>query len=72
MEPGFGQEFKDLGRLDRIIFALFPSGVAIFVIRFIASSADRCCSSSLNGSDIEQMSEPQRMKTFPECCKQLE
>ena len=34
-----------------------PSGVAKFVIRNISLSADRSCSSGLNGSDPEQMSE---------------
>ena len=32
------------------------SGVAKFVIRNISLSADRSCSSGLNGSDSEQMS----------------
>ena len=50
----------------------FPSRVAIFVIRNIAPSADRSCSSGMNGSDPEQMSERQRMKTFPECSRHLE
>ena len=35
---------------------MFPSGVTKFVIRNIAPSADRSCSSGLNGSDPEQMS----------------
>ena len=34
---------------------LFPSGVARFVSRNFAPSADRCCYSSLNGSDPEQI-----------------
>ena len=72
MEPRFGQEFKDQGRLDKLIFALFPSGVARFVTRNIAPSADRSCSSGLNGSDLEQMSERQIMKAFPQCHIHLE
>ena len=42
------------------------------VVRNIAPSMDKSCSSGLNGSDPEQMSEQQRMKTFPECHKHLE
>ena len=34
---------------------LFPSGVAIFFGRKNAPPADRSCSSSLNGSDLEQI-----------------
>ena len=36
---------------------MLPSGVAKCVIRNISPSADRSCSSSINGSDPEQMSE---------------
>ena len=72
MEPGFRQEFKDWGRSDQLRFALLPSGVTRFVIRNIAPSADRSFSSGLNGSDLKQMSERQRMKTFPEYCRHLE
>ena len=43
-----------------------------FVVRNIAPSADRSCSFGLNGSDPEQMSERQRMKTFLECRRHLE
>ena len=57
MEPGFGQGFKDLGRSDQLKFYLFPSGVTRFVIKNIAASVNKSCSSSLNGSDPEQMSE---------------
>ena len=57
MEPGFGQEFKNGGRSDQLKFALLPSKVARFVIMNIAPSADRSCSSGLNGSDPEEMSE---------------
>ena len=41
-------------------------------IRNIAPSADISCSSGLNGSDLEKMSERQRMNTFPECHRHLE
>ena len=51
---------------------LLPSGVAIFVVRNIAPSMDISCSSGLIGSNPEQMSERQRMKTFPECYRHLE
>ena len=34
---------------------LFPSGVARFVARKNAPLVDKICSSSLNGSDLEQM-----------------
>ena len=34
---------------------IFPSGVARFVARKNAPLADKSCSSSLNGSDLEQM-----------------
>ena len=37
----------------------FPDRVAKFVIRNIAPSANRSCSSGLNGSDLEQMSHSQ-------------
>ena len=40
------------------------SGVAKLVIRNISPSADRSYSSSLNGSDPEQMSERKRMNKF--------
>ena len=72
LEPGFRQVFKDWGRSYQIKFSLFPSGVARFVVNNIAPSADRSCSFGMNGSDPKQMSERQRMKTFPECCKHLE
>ena len=42
------------------------------VSRNISPSADRSYSSSLNGSDPEQMSERQRMNTLPGCCRNLE
>ena len=42
------------------------------VIRNISPSADKICSSYLNGSNPEQMSERQRMNTFPRCCRHLE
>ena len=42
------------------------------VTRNISPSADRSCFFGLNGSDLEQMSEGQRMKTFPECHRHLE
>ena len=35
------------------------------VVENIAPSANRSCSSSLNGSDPEQISEQQKVKTFP-------
>ena len=72
MELGFRQEFKNRGRLDQLIYALIPNGVARFVIKNISPSTDRSYSSSLNGLDPEQMSERQRMKTFPGCCRHLE
>ena len=34
----------------------FPSGVSRFVARKITSPADKSCSSSMNGSDLEQIS----------------
>ena len=71
MEPGFGQEFKNWGSSDQLRYALMPSWVARFVIRNIAPFTDRSCSSGLNGSDLEQMSEWERMKTFPECHRHL-
>ena len=43
-----------------------------YVVRNIAPSADKSCSSGLNGSDPEQMSERQRMKTFPKFYRHLE
>ena len=49
-----------------------PNRVTRFVVRNIAPSADRSYSSGMNGSDPEQISERQRVKTFPECCKHLE
>ena len=49
-----------------------PNRVARFVVRNIAPSVDRSCSSGLNGSYPEQISERKRLKTFPECCKHLE
>ena len=72
LEPGFGEVFKDRGRSDQLKFSFLPSGVAKFVVRNIAPSADRSCSSGLNGSDPKQISERQRVKTFPECYKHLE
>ena len=72
LEPRFEQVFKDWGRLDQLKFALFQSGVARFVFRNIAPSVDRSCSFGMNGSDPEQISEQQRVKNFPECCKHLE
>ena len=45
---------------------------SVCVIMNIAPSMDISYSSSLNGSDPEQMSERQRMKTFLECCRHLE
>ena len=57
MEPGFRQEFKNRGRSDKLRFTLFPSGVARFVVRNIAPSVDRSCSSGMNGSDPKQISE---------------
>ena len=45
--------------------------VIIVVIRNISPSADRSCSSGLNGSDPEQKGERQRMKTFPGCRRHL-
>ena len=42
------------------------------VSKNISPSADRSYSSGLNGSDPEQMSEWQRMNTFPGCCRHLE
>ena len=57
LEPGFGQVFKDRGRSDQLKFSLFPNRVAKPVVRNIAPFANRSCSSSLNGSDPEQMSE---------------
>ena len=49
-----------------------PELLLLFVIRNIAPSVDRSCTSGLNGSNPEQMSERQRMKTFPKCCRHLE
>ena len=72
MEPRFGQEFKNWGRSDQLIYVLLPSGVAKFVTRNISPSVDISCSSSLNGLDLEQMSERKRMKTLPRCCRYLE
>ena len=72
MEPGFGQEFKNWGISDQLIYVSIPSGVAIFVTRNISPSTDRIYSSDLNGSDPEQLSERQRMKTFPRCRRHLE
>ena len=57
LEPGFGRVLKDQGRLDQLKLALVPNGVTKFVVRKIAPSTDRSCSSGLNGSDPEQMSE---------------
>ena len=51
---------------------LFPNRVARSITMNISPSVDRSCSSGLNGSDLEQMSERQRMKTFPECRRHLE
>ena len=42
------------------------------VRRNISPSTDISCSSGLNGSNPEQMSERQRMKTFPGCLRHLE
>ena len=44
----------------------------IHVVRNIAPSADRSCSFGLNGSDPEQISERQRMKTLLGCHRHLE
>ena len=38
----------------------------------ISPSMDSSCSSGLNGSDPEQMSEQKRMKTLPGCRRHLE
>ena len=40
----------------QMCWKLFPTGVAIFVSRKNAPLAEKTCSSSLNGSDLEQMS----------------
>ena len=44
----------------------------ISVTKNISPSANRSCSSVLNGSDPEQMSEQKRMKTLPACHRHLE
>ena len=49
-----------------------PNRVTGLVVRNIAPPANKSCSSDLNGLDLEQISERQRVKTFPECCKHLE
>ena len=63
---------KSIQKLRKNKTDLLPSGVARFVVRNIAPSVDRSCSSGLNGSDPEQISEQKRVKTFPKCCKHLE
>ena len=44
----------------------------VHVTRNISPFADKSCSSGLNGSDPEQMSEQQIMKTLPGCRRYLE
>ena len=56
-KESYRQVLKDRGISDQLKLALFPSGVARFVVRNIAPSADRSCFSGLNGSYPEQMSE---------------
>ena len=70
-------KFNSIIHILRIGYA--PEGMPInqnkhlvIVVRNIAPSVDRSCSSSLNGSDPKQISEWQRMKTFPKFCKHLE
>ena len=67
---------KHLGKLHMhwlgtYIINSITSGGAI-VVKNIAPFVDRSYSSGLNGSDPEQISERQRVKTFPKCCKHLE
>ena len=72
MEPGFGQEFKNWGRSNQLIYVLSPQQSRQICTRNISPSVDRSCSFGLNGSYPEQMSERKRMKTFPECHRHLE
>ena len=50
---------------------LFPIGVTIFVVRIIAPLVDKSFSSSMNGSDLEQMRDKE-WKTSPRRCIHLE
>ena len=53
LEPKFRTRVEDQGRSDAM--KAFPSGVAIFVSRKNAPPMNRIYSSSLNGSDLEQI-----------------
>ena len=67
-------ENRDMGKRRRL--KEMKNNIAnveeVGVSRNISPSADRSCSNGLNGSDLEQMSERQGMKTLPGCCRHQE